>query len=46
MVERSILELVHTYVCGPMQTQSLVGGGHLTLFYFLMIELDTLGCIS
>lgn len=30
--KRDILELVHTYVCGPMQTRSLGGAYHFFLF--------------
>lgn len=30
--KRSILELVHTYVCGPMQTKSLGGASYFLIF--------------
>jgi hypothetical protein len=41
---RDVLELVHTDVCGPMQTRSL--GGAYYFFYLLMIAQGTHGCIS
>ena len=31
-IKRDILELVHTYVCGPMQTRSLGGAYHFLIF--------------
>jgi len=41
----NVLELVHSDVCGPMQSKSL-GSAYYFMFFLLMIAQGTVWCIS